>query len=104
MLTSRMALSSSLYGTQTRTTASTALAQPLELLNWSIVILFSHFRRTASSKETLSEVCLEDSLLYFTDGISSPKKINVSRAIRGGYSGVLNTGSDSEKLRVPYFG
>jgi hypothetical protein len=40
----------------------------------------------------------EDSLLYFTDGISSPKKINVSRAIRGGYSGVLNTGSDSEKL------
>jgi hypothetical protein len=41
----------------------------------------------------------EDSLLYFTDGISSPKKINVSRAIRGGYSGVLNTGSDSEKLQ-----
>jgi hypothetical protein len=40
----------------------------------------------------------QDSLLYFTDGISSPKKINVSRAIRGGYSGVLNTGSDSEKL------
>jgi hypothetical protein len=41
----------------------------------------------------------EDSLLYFTDGISSPKKINVSRAIRGGYSGVLNTGLDSEKLQ-----
>jgi hypothetical protein len=40
----------------------------------------------------------QDSLLYFTDGISSPKKINVSRAIRGGYSSVLNTGSDSEKL------
>ena len=40
----------------------------------------------------------QDALLYFTDGISSPKKINVSRAIRGGYSGVLNTGSDSEKL------
>jgi len=39
-----------------------------------------------------------DALLYFTDGISSPKKINVSRAIRGGYSGVLNTGSASEKL------
>ena len=39
-----------------------------------------------------------DALLYFTDGISSPKKINVSRAIRGGYSGVLNTGSNSEKL------
>jgi hypothetical protein len=40
----------------------------------------------------------QDSLLYFTDGISSPKKINVSRAIRGGYSQVLNTGLDSEKL------
>jgi hypothetical protein len=40
----------------------------------------------------------QDSLLYFTDGISSPKKINVSRAIRGGYSSVLNTGVDSEKL------
>ena len=40
----------------------------------------------------------EDSLLYFTDGITSPKKINVSRAIRGGYSSVLNSGTDSEKL------
>jgi hypothetical protein len=40
----------------------------------------------------------QDSLLYFTDGISSPKKINVSRAIRGGYSQRLNTGLDSEKL------
>jgi hypothetical protein len=40
----------------------------------------------------------QDSLLYFTDGISSPKKINVSRAIRGGYSSVLSNGTDSEKL------
>ena len=40
----------------------------------------------------------QDSLLYFTDGISSPKKINVSRAIRGGYSSVFSTGTDSEKL------
>ena len=40
----------------------------------------------------------QDSLLYFTDGITSPKKINVSRALRGGYSSVLNTGSDSDKL------
>ena len=40
----------------------------------------------------------EDSLLYFTDGITSPKKINVSRAIRGGYSSVLSNGTDSEKL------
>ena len=40
----------------------------------------------------------KDSLLYFTDGLSSPKKLNVSRAIRGGYSSVLNSGSDAEKL------
>ena len=39
-----------------------------------------------------------DTLLYFTDGLTSPKKLNVSRAIRGGYSSVLNSGSDAEKL------
>ena len=39
-----------------------------------------------------------DTLLYFTDGATPPKKINVSRAIRGGYSSVLNSGSDAEKL------
>ena len=39
-----------------------------------------------------------DTLLYFTDGLTSPKKLNVSRAIRGGYSSVLNSGSDIEKL------
>lgn len=37
-------------------------------------------------------------LLYFTDGISEPKKINVSRAIIGGYSSVLNSGTDEQKL------
>jgi hypothetical protein len=46
----------------------------------------------------------QDSLLYFTDGISSPKKINVSRAIRGGYSGVLNTGSGFREVRIHYVG
>lgn len=39
-----------------------------------------------------------DTLLYFTDGLTSPKKLNVSRAVRGGYSSVLNSGSDIEKL------
>lgn len=37
-------------------------------------------------------------LLYFTDGITEPKKINVSRAIIGGYSDVITNGTDSQKL------
>jgi hypothetical protein len=37
-------------------------------------------------------------LLYFTDGISDPKKINVSRAIAGGYSSVITTGTAEQKL------
>jgi hypothetical protein len=37
-------------------------------------------------------------LLYFTDGISAPKKLNVSRAIIGGYSDVITNGTDDQKL------
>jgi hypothetical protein len=37
-------------------------------------------------------------LLYFTDGISDPKKINVTRAIIGGYSDVITNGTDAQKL------
>ena len=37
-------------------------------------------------------------LLYFTDGISAPKKLNVSRAIIGGYSDVITNGTDEQKL------
>jgi len=37
-------------------------------------------------------------LLYFTDGITAPKKINVSRAIIGGYSDVITNGTDAQKL------
>lgn len=37
-------------------------------------------------------------LLYFTDGITPPKKINVSRAIIGGYSEVITNGTDEQKL------
>jgi hypothetical protein len=40
-----------------------------------------------------------DTLLYFTDGSTPPKKINVSRMILGGYSSVLNTGTNFEKLQ-----
>lgn len=39
-----------------------------------------------------------DILLYFTDGVTSPKKINVSRAVIGGYSEVITNGTDEEKL------
>ena len=37
-------------------------------------------------------------LLYFTDGVSDPKKINVSRAIIGGYSSVITNGTNAQKL------
>ena len=37
-------------------------------------------------------------LLYFTDGITPPKKINVSRAIIGGYSEVITNGTNDQKL------
>jgi hypothetical protein len=39
-----------------------------------------------------------DILLYFTDGVTSPKKINVSRAVIGGYSEVITNGTDEQKL------
>jgi hypothetical protein len=39
-----------------------------------------------------------DILLYFTDGITAPKKLNISRAIVGGYSSVITNGTDEQKL------
>jgi hypothetical protein len=39
-----------------------------------------------------------DILLYFTDGVTPPKKINVSRAVIGGYSEVITNGTDEQKL------
>ena len=39
-----------------------------------------------------------DILLYFTDGITPPKKLNVSRALVGGYSSVITSGTDEQKL------
>jgi len=41
----------------------------------------------------------QNMLLYFTDGFSSPKKINVTVAINGGYSSVLNSGTNDQKLQ-----
>ena len=41
----------------------------------------------------------QNMLLYFTDGFSSPKKINVTVAANGGYSSVLNSGTNEQKLQ-----
>jgi hypothetical protein len=41
----------------------------------------------------------QNMLLYFTDGFSSPKKINVTVAVNGGYSSVLNSGTNEQKLQ-----
>ena len=39
-----------------------------------------------------------DILVYFTDGEAPPKKLNISRAITGGYSSVITSGTDEQKL------
>lgn len=39
-----------------------------------------------------------DELLYFNDSVNSPKKINASKALRGGYPDALTSGTDEEKL------
>jgi hypothetical protein len=37
-------------------------------------------------------------LVYFTDGETPPKKLNISRALTGGYSSVITSGTDEQKL------
>ena len=39
-----------------------------------------------------------DILVYFTDGETPPKKLNISRALTGGYSSVITSGTDEQKL------
>lgn len=39
-----------------------------------------------------------DELLYFNSSTSEPKKINASKALRGGYPAQLTSGTDEEKL------
>lgn len=41
-----------------------------------------------------------DDLLYFNDRVSEPKKINASKALRGGYTSVLSNGTDEQKLLI----
>ena len=39
----------------------------------------------------------DEHLLYFTDNRNEPRKINATKALNGGYSSVINTGTDAEK-------
>ena len=58
-----------------------------------------NFSKTAHIQADFVRNIDQNMLLYFTDGFSAPKKINVSVALSGGYSSVLNTGTASEKLQ-----
>ena len=40
----------------------------------------------------------DDTLLYFNDGITAPKKINATKAIRNQYPAAFTTGTDDERL------
>jgi hypothetical protein len=40
----------------------------------------------------------DDTLLYFNDGVTPPKKINASKALRGQYPAAFTTGTDEERL------
>jgi hypothetical protein len=58
-----------------------------------------NFSRSAFIQANFVRNIDQNMLLYFTDGFSSPKKINVTVAINGGYSSVLNTGTAEQKLQ-----
>jgi hypothetical protein len=58
-----------------------------------------NFSKTAHIQADFVRNIDQNMLLYFTDGFSAPKKINVTVALSGVYSSVLNTGTASEKLQ-----
>ena len=58
-----------------------------------------NFSKTAHIQADFVRNIDQNMLLYFTDGFSAPKKINVTLASLGAYSDVLNTGTASEKLQ-----
>lgn len=58
-----------------------------------------NFSKTAHIQADFVRNIDQNMLLYFTDGFSAPKKINVTIAINGAYASVLNTGTASEKLQ-----
>jgi hypothetical protein len=58
-----------------------------------------NFSKTAFIQANFVRNIDQNMLLYFTDGFSSPKKINVTVAANGGYSSVLNSGTNEQKLQ-----
>jgi hypothetical protein len=56
------------------------------------------FVRYATVRATVIKNLSDEVLLYFTDGINEPRKINATRALLGLYPAAFTSGTDSEKL------
>ena len=56
------------------------------------------FVRYATIRASVVKNLSDETLLYFTEGITAPKKINVTRAILGLYPAAFTSGTDAEKL------
>ena len=57
------------------------------------------FINTSYVQADLIKTLTGDTLLYFTDDVTPPKKINVSRMIIGGYPSSILSGSEFERLQ-----
>ena len=53
-----------------------------------------NFKETAFVSADVIVNQKEDSILYFTDGINAPKKLNATKAQRGGYPAEYSEGTD----------
>jgi hypothetical protein len=56
------------------------------------------FVRYATIRASVVKNISDETLLYFTEGITPPKKINVTRALLGLYPAAFTTGTTAEKL------
>lgn len=56
------------------------------------------FVRYATIRASVVKNLSDETLLYFTEGITAPKKINVTRALLGLYPAAFTSGTDAEKL------
>lgn len=56
------------------------------------------FVRYATIRASVVKNISDETLLYFTEGITPPKKINVTRALLGLYPAAFTTGTAAEKL------
>lgn len=56
------------------------------------------FVRYATVRASVIKNLSDEVLLYFTDGINEPKKINATRALLGLYPAAFTSGTDAEKL------